>query len=532
MAQYNRGLFHEWVPKPVQLLLILLGLPPYLGVNGVYSGNIMLMSNGLNSITEFFMMANNSSYIGMMVMMPLSFRIKQYFRSKEIVLGSLLLMSFFSMIVYTTDSEPLIIVCTLLIGMVKFSGMLEFLLPVIFIISPQMKREIFYPIFYPIAVVLGLAGVYWASMLAYKYDWRQVYLIYTIYMLCFAALMVIFMHNKRGMKKVPMYQLPWASIILFVVIMMLLNFITSFMKYYDWFHSPVIVYSTIALLVVMAVFVYRQTVLKRPYMKLQVFKKKTVYGSLLLISLMGIFLAGTSVQTTYFVGVLKYSNETIAGLTFLMVPGFIIASAVCYIWLNKLSRKLKELVIMGFVSFLLSYLMMYFLVTPISEISYFVAPNILKGMGMGFLYVALTAYNARNLTMDEMFPAATLFVLFRSFVGTAIFGAVINWGFYKLRVQHGIDLAGAIDPADTLGMMRGGAMRLYGPVQIQALLISAKQMFGFIVIAAIVAIIFVIQHRFEVPSRRFVLFNKRLAGHDIDGYKIKGATAEVFPTVI
>lgn len=532
MAKYNRGLFHEWVPKSLQLLLILLGLPPYLGVNGVYSGNIMLMSNELNSMTEFFMMANNSSYIGMMVMMPLSFRIKQYFRSKEIVLGSLLLMSFFSMIVYTTDSEPLIILCTLLIGMVKFSGMLEFLLPVIFIISPEMKREVFYPIFYPIAVVLGLAGVYWAALIAYQYDWRQVYLIYTIYMLCFAALMVIFMHNKRGMKKLPMYQIPWASIILFILIMMLLNFITSFMKYYHWFNSPIIGYSTVALLVVIVLFIYRQNILKRPYMRLRVFKKKTVYGSLLLISLMGIFLAGSSVQTAYFAGVLNYSNETVAGLTFLMVPGFIIASAVCYIWLNKFKYKLKGLVIMGFISFFASYLMMYFLVTPISEISYFITPNILKGMGMGFLYVSLTAYNARNLTMDEMFPAATLFVLFRSFVGTAIFGAIINWGFYKLRVQHGLDLAAAIDPIDSFGMMRGGGLRLYGSVQVQALLISAKQMFGFIVIAAIISLIFVALYRFEQPSRRYVLFKKRLAGHNIDGYKIKGATVEAFPTAI
>lgn len=267
-------------------------------------------------------------------------------------------------------------------------------------------------------------------------------------------------------------------------------------------------------------------------MKLQVFKKKTVYGSLLLIALMGIFLAGSSVQTAFFVGVLKYSNETVAKLTFLMVPGFIIASVVCYIWLNKLNRRLKGLVLMGFGSFLLSYLIMYFLVTPVSEIVYFIAPNVLKGIGMGFLYVSLTAYNARNLTMDEMFPAATLFVLFRSFVGTAIFGAIINWGFYKLRIQHGVDLAGAIDPANSFGMIRGGAIRLYGPIQIQSLLISAKQMFGFIVIAAIISIIFVTLYRFEQPSRRYILFKKRLAGHNIDGYKVKGATVEVIPTAV
>ena len=68
---YNRGLFHTWVPKPVQLLLILVFLIAILPTSGIYSGNIGDMVGSLGSLSEDISMANNATTIGMVVVFPL-----------------------------------------------------------------------------------------------------------------------------------------------------------------------------------------------------------------------------------------------------------------------------------------------------------------------------------------------------------------------------------------------------------------------------------------------------------------------------
>jgi hypothetical protein len=55
---YNKGLYSDWVPKPVQLLLIVLLLAVVMPIGGVYTGNISYLVSGTGAMTEYFMWAN------------------------------------------------------------------------------------------------------------------------------------------------------------------------------------------------------------------------------------------------------------------------------------------------------------------------------------------------------------------------------------------------------------------------------------------------------------------------------------------
>jgi hypothetical protein len=52
---YNKGLFSDWVPKPVQLLIIVLLLAVAMPLGGVYTGNISFMVGSTGQLTEYFM---------------------------------------------------------------------------------------------------------------------------------------------------------------------------------------------------------------------------------------------------------------------------------------------------------------------------------------------------------------------------------------------------------------------------------------------------------------------------------------------
>ena len=89
MSDYNKGMYKSWVPKPVQLILILIFTTLIMSINPVNTGNISLMVGDLGTLPDFMMMANFASFIGMATSMPLVLRVKMRFRTKEIMTVSL-----------------------------------------------------------------------------------------------------------------------------------------------------------------------------------------------------------------------------------------------------------------------------------------------------------------------------------------------------------------------------------------------------------------------------------------------------------
>ena len=73
---YNQGLFRDWVPKLVQLLLILIFTIVIVPVNGVYVGNVSYMVGSTGIQTEYFVWANYAGVIGMGAAMPIILRMK------------------------------------------------------------------------------------------------------------------------------------------------------------------------------------------------------------------------------------------------------------------------------------------------------------------------------------------------------------------------------------------------------------------------------------------------------------------------
>ena len=148
---YNKGLFHKWVPKPIMLILIIVLLLPLLTVSGIYTGNIADMVGSLGTLPEMMSYALNATTIGMATVLPLLLRTKRYFRSKELLVGSFLGLAILSLISGTTDEPVVIIISSFFMGAFKMFGMIELVIPIMFMISPKNERGKFNSIFYPLS---------------------------------------------------------------------------------------------------------------------------------------------------------------------------------------------------------------------------------------------------------------------------------------------------------------------------------------------------------------------------------------------
>lgn len=509
---YNKGLFHKWVPKPVMLLLILILLIPFLSINGVYTGNIADMVGGLGTMTETITLAMNASFIGMAVGVPLFFRTKRFFRSKELLVGSLIIMALLSFICGTTNEAVVIVICSFFIGFFKLFGMFELILPIMFMISPTGERSRFYAFFYPISIGIGQLSGYFTTWFAYNLQWQQVYMVASAVLLFCALLCVIFMHNLRPGKQVPIKGFDWLSMALFGASLMLLNYVLVYAKQQAWLASENILFTAAAAILLLVVFLYRQSVVKAPNLSLSIFKKKNVVHGLILTMLLGMYMATSMVQSMFTTSVLGYSAVTNAKLNIATIPGIVMAGFVAFHWFKN-KWHLKGYIWLGFAAFIGYTIMMYFLLSPVIDMEYLIVPSFLKGLGMGMLFIGIGLYTFDKLTRMDMLSAASLQMTVRSFLGTAVFSAIFSLTLYKLQWQQIGDLAVNMDAMNPFVVERGGGLALYGPVQIQAMLTAGKALLGYIIIASFSVMAYVTLHRFgKIHPRRFLVISNRIAG--------------------
>ena len=116
MSQYNQGLFHSWVPKPIMLLLIMVISIVLFGVTAVYTSNIPFLVGATGALTEDYMWAYYAGVIGMGLAMPLVIRLKARFRTKEILVTTLTGMAFLFVVMGNTDQPEIIIGASFLIS--------------------------------------------------------------------------------------------------------------------------------------------------------------------------------------------------------------------------------------------------------------------------------------------------------------------------------------------------------------------------------------------------------------------------------
>lgn len=172
---------------------------------------------------------------------------------------------------------------------------------------------------------------------------------------------------------------------------------------------------------------------------------------------------------------------------------------------------------MGFAFMFLHILALYLIIQPQMDITYLKMAVILKGVGMGSLFIGIWFYATLNLPMEDMIGVVSMLFLVRSFLSTAIGGALITWATYKGQWQSLSDISMQLD----VGAFANG-MAIYQSTVISSLISSLKIVLGAICWLSIPITIFILSHHYgKFKIRRLVLFRKRIVGDSTKGYKLR-----------
>jgi DHA2 family multidrug resistance protein len=469
-------LFYKWVPLYVRLPVLTLLYLLLLTANGIYTGTTPEMASSLGVYTEPYSMSYYAMYVGMGIGSMTNLRIRERFTAKSLLLFGLITMLLMNIVCATTSNPYLTILACLLLGMGKVSASTEVYLVWLQVWSKKLDVSRLYPFVYFIA----LGGIYtmiWLdTKFAYIYNWRYAYIIILILLLTGIILTVIFVEKHPLKRKVPLFQMDLTGIGLLVGLLMLIDYVLVYGKVEDWGESKSIRLAAIAAFVLLLLFIKRELSFKRPVFPLDLFRLPNFRLGLLYMFLLGVF-APATIQVSFSASMLHYENYRNAELTLYLIPGVTAAALFCFYWFYQ-GYHLHLLMMIGFIIVICYEIIMYNSFGNAFEMRGFWLPSLIKGLGLGTLFIGIGIYITRGHTIKDVLTVAGIAFLFRSFLGPAVSTAIFNYFIYAQRVRHLSYLAGRID---------AGAYTTntdaYAVLQSQAGMAAAKELTGYIIIA-------------------------------------------------
>jgi len=371
------------------------------------------------------------TYAGIITTLPVQIRLLRYFNTRNY-----LLITFLTGILLNTGClfvHDLVIFSVLrfLVGVITciVAGCM---LIVIFSTLPEARRtlvgtSLFFSLILSSGTLVGLG----ASWVVLRTDWTAVYYGLTGLQILAMLLCILVFRPVPGMKPYPLYQVDWVGAVLF----MFASAATAFVMIYGpkryWMNDPLILYTSIAAIVLIVLFLFRQATLKRPLIDLSVFRSgKFIFGLLLLLLFYGMR-DSLNLVYGYSAGVLGWSAANVANAGLFNVAGVIIAGFIAVKVILAKKQNLPILLLTGFAVMCFYHVWVYLRLTPDLSLKELSIPIFLQGFGCGLLFVPITVFCLVQLPSSTGMTGIVICAYAR-------YIAVLNSiaGFYTLQLNY------------------------------------------------------------------------------------------------
>jgi hypothetical protein len=385
-------------------------------------------------------------------------------------------------------------------------AMVEMLLPIMGIISPDKEKKRFYAIFYPISIGSSQLGGVLASKIALNVGWETLHYYSAATLLATAIICVIVCHNQRFEKKTPFYYIDWLGLSLYITPLMCMAYIFAFGKQQDWFNSLGIIRAVILIIASIIALITRQLIIKHPFLSFKIYKIGQVRYGLLLLIFQGMFMGVGTIMSIYTSAILGYNWMINGELALMTLPGIVLAGYVAFHW-SKNNIPVKMYIFSGFAAYFLYTMMLYFMMVPELHIGQFYLPQILNGYGMCSLFIGIWIYvfDKVNPEMNVVLPSVAPVMIFRSFILMGFFVCLFGWLHYIFQMQSVGDSAVYFD---TMLMSYNPGIGSLRDVQLGAILAANKRLLGYILIAGLGVLTFVLVHSFG--RQKYVIARYRM----------------------
>ncbi|SDF26379.1 hypothetical protein SAMN05216464_11552 [Mucilaginibacter pineti] len=427
-------IFKSWSPKWLVKLSLFLVYMPSLVLFFLPIANINAAAGfyGIEQADVQYLVF--TYYAGFAGFFPLEKRFYRYFAIKDYFL----LLTSFQIITclfcYFTRNLELLFICRFLQG-IALASCVSFSLNLVFNhIQNETARPIGFSVFFGTLLIIISFDNFITVDIIDAVNFNEVYK-YMMFLFVPGLVMIgVLLNNVRLGKKIPLYALDWPSFIIYSLGICLFCFIMIYGQEQYWFDGRFIFYAAAALILLILIFIARQTSRKRPLINLAVFKYPNLLIGASLLIVLYICRFGAALTNTYFLAVLNFDPRNVSYINLLNIAGNIIGLVIsCAMLIQK--RPFRLIWIYGYSLVLIYYTWMCFLLSGQGNASAYYIPLIVLGIGIGMLMASILYFIITAVPAALRDSSSALCALFRC-VAFCTSVALINYLDLKQKTLH------------------------------------------------------------------------------------------------
>ncbi|MBC7522931.1 MAG: multidrug efflux MFS transporter [Flavobacterium sp.] len=253
-----------------------------------------------------------------------------------------------------------------------------------------------------------------------------------------------FVRSPKYGEKLKANQVDWWGIFFLAAFIGSLQFVLEHGQQDDWFNDSTIVTLSCVSFFGLLLFIWREMTYQYPIVNLGVLKDGNLRIGIVMCFILGFGLYGSTLIIPIYTQSILGWSATDAGL--LLIPGSITTAFCMPIVGNLIQKGFPQgyLVGGGFFIFFVFTFLMYKVITPDTGTEHFFWPLIFRGIGLGLLFVPITALSLSTLSGKSIGEGAAFTGMMRQLGGS--FGiAIITTFITRFGQKHRVDLISHLD---------------------------------------------------------------------------------------
>ncbi|MDE7413657.1 MAG: hypothetical protein K2N05_07735 [Muribaculaceae bacterium] len=456
---------------------------------------------------EDILMAGYASLVGMSINFAVMFRIKFRFSTRVLLLSSAIILLVATLICANTDNVAILVATCFVAGWFRMQGTFACNSTIQLWLTPVRDMSIFFCFVYLVvdgAILLsGLFSIY----TAFFSQWEFLHYIMAGLLSLLMIMVIILVKPKRGPMYIPLKGIDWIGSLLWSVFFLCFTFICVYGNFYDWWEALEIRGAAILGAVALILNLWRASFLQQPYISYRALKNRNVVRATIIYLIFFTLLATEHVfEHSYASAILGFDETNLIDLNLYVLAGIIVGVGFTYFTfaLNKWRYKTMTAISFFLAAIYLGWFYVYIDYGIEKEALFF--PLFIRGTAAVIISIVFLTSIVQSGLPFEVFPQALTINGFTGAVMGAAFGPAVigEWLRHTMAKDYSLFISRMTDTnLDVIFINKG---QLYGMVQVHALVSAMKEIYGWLLIIAIITFLGVLVYNGNV--RPFAFFPK------------------------
>ncbi|MCM1153647.1 MAG: hypothetical protein NC328_08350 [Muribaculum sp.] len=497
----------DYVPRRLKPWLFIFFVIIIQFSGGVYLAAATDMAGTTALMQEDVLMAGYASLVGMAINFCVMFRLKFRFSNRVglLVCGTALIAA--NIICARTTCVPLLVATCFATGWFRMWATFICNSTIQLWLTPVRDMAIFFCYVYLVvdgAIQLsGIAAIY----TAFFSQWEYMHWIMSGLLALMMLTVLVLVKPVKGPLRIPLLGIDWIGSILWSIFMLCFTFICVYGNFYDWWDAEEICGATVLGVLCLTINLWRAAFLHHPYISLPALTNGNVVKATLIYIVFFTFLATEHVfEHSYASAILGFDETNLIDLNWYVLAGVVAGCAFTYYTFALHKWRYKTMAAIGFALAAVYLAYFYFTIDYGVEKEMLFVPLFTRGVASVIISIVFLTSIVQSGLHFFVFPQALSVNGFTGAVMGATLGpAIIGEALRRTVAKNAALLSGSITDADPHTALLP-INQLYGMVRRQALVVSMKEIYGWLLIVALASVFIIIVS--YSPIRPFAIFPK------------------------